>query len=164
MRRAIEVRPAGGWPEAAVRGTVTLAYDDRHRRRVRLSDDAGEPFLLDLERATQLMQGDGLKLEHGGWLRVQAAPEPVADVMGRNAQHLARLAWHLGNRHVPLEVLGGRVLRIRRDHVLEEMLVNLGAIVHRVEAAFSPEKGAYHGAGHGSRHPYQHEEASNGGA
>ncbi len=163
MRRTTRVQTAGKWPESAQVGTVTLTYDARHRRRVRLSDDAGEPFLLDLERATQLEHGDGLELEHGGWLRVQAALEPVAEIGAQDAIHLARLAWHLGNRHIPVQILDGFALRIRRDHVLEQMLAGLGASVSRVVAPFSPETGAYAGLGGGPRHHHHdHEEESHG--
>ena len=79
MRRVAHVATAGRWPAAAARDSVTLAWDDRHRRRVRLVSDGGAPFLLDLERATALGDGDGLALDDGGWVAVVAAPEPVAE-------------------------------------------------------------------------------------
>jgi urease accessory protein len=148
MRRADRVRPAGEWPETDAEGTVTLNFDARYRRRLRLVDDAGVPFLLDLERATLLGDGDALLLAEGGCLRVIAAAEPVAEVQTSDLRQLARLAWHLGNRHVAVQILADGSLRLRRDHVLEEMLEGLGARVVRCEAPFNPEAGAYTGHAH----------------
>ena len=144
MRRATSVLTAGTWPADAVAGTVTLAWEERHRRRIRLVDDAGEPFLLDLERAAILADGDGLALNGDGVLRVRAAPEPVLDVVCRSPAETARIAWHLGNRHTPVQVLNGGTLRLRDDHVLADMLTGLGAEPVRREAPFEPEPGAYH--------------------
>ncbi|HYD67202.1 urease accessory protein UreE [Azospirillum sp.] len=151
MRRATHAHPAGSWPEAQAAGTVTLAFDDRFRRRVRLADDAGEPFLLDLARAQVLNDGDGLELEGGGWLRVKAAPERLAEVHCHGEGELARIAWHLGNRHLPVE-FGPGVVRLRWDHVIVDMLHGLGAHVHEVMAPFTPESGAYSGGGGGHHH------------
>ncbi len=132
--------------------TVTLALDDRHRRRIRLTDDSGEAFLLDLAEAALMGDGDGLQLEGGGFICVVAAAEPVADVTGSSPAHTARLAWHLGNRHTPVQVLAGGGLRIRDDHVLIAMLEGLGARVVRRAAPFSPEPGAYARNGHADEH------------
>lgn len=156
MRRAIEVISAGNWTEENV-SSVTLAYDDRHRRRIKMTDDDGEAFLLDLAKATRLEDGDGLRLETGEIIRVQAAVEEVMDVQCDDHIHTARIAWHLGNRHTPIEVLKNGILRLRYDHVLLHMVEGLGAKVTRAEAPFSPESGAYsaessgHG-GHGHAH------------
>ena len=142
MRRVTSVIPAGqgaGAPAA----TVTLAFADRHRRRIRLTDDAGQPFLLDLPDATRLADGDALVLEHGGHIRVAAAIEAVADITCRDAAHAARVAWHIGNRHTPVQVLPDATLRIADDHVLVAMAEGLGATVRRHDAPFSPEPGAY---------------------
>ena len=146
MRRAIAVHCPGSWPAEAATATVTLAHDQRHRRRIALRDDRGEPFLLDLPRATALADGDGLELAGGGWILTRAAAEKVLEIQGRSAQHLVRLAWHLGNRHVPVQALSGG-LRLAADPVLAEMLRGLGAEVSLVEAPFSPEPGAYDAAG-----------------
>ena len=143
MRRVARVATAGRWPAAAARDSVTLAWDDRHRRRVRLVSDRGAPFLLDLERATALGDGDGLALDDGGWVAVVAAPEPVAEVRTADPRALARLAWHLGNRHVPAQILDGGV-RFRDDRVIVDMVAGLGAAVVRLRAPFDPERGAYH--------------------
>ncbi len=151
MLRAERVEPAGRWPGEAARGTVTLGYDDRHRRRLRLQSDAGEAFLLDLPRAGLLAEGDGLALSDGTWLAVKAAPEPLIEVTAASPERLARLAWHIGNRHLPAQIEHGRLL-IRDDHVIAAMLEGLGARLRRLDAPFSPEPGAYEPAPGGHRH------------
>jgi urease accessory protein len=143
MRRAIAVHRPGEWPKNAALDTVTLPYLDRHRRRIRLTADSGEAYLLDLPRPHHLVEGDGLELEGGGHLRVRAAPEPVFEIEAGHQADLLRIAWHLGNRHLPLQVAGGR-LRIRADHVIAEMVAGLGGRITRLEAPFDPETGAYH--------------------
>src|SRR5512132_2290166 len=105
MRRAIAVLPEGTWCETEPVATATLSFDQRHRRRVRMLDDAGEPFLLDLERPVTLADGDGLGLAGGGVIRVRAAEEAVIEAHGATTADAARLAWHLGNRHAPVQVL-----------------------------------------------------------
>jgi urease accessory protein len=158
MRRVILAVPAGRWAANAAEATVTLPFDARHRRRLRMTDDAGRPFLLDLERACALADGDGLQIEGGGFIRVRAAPEAVADVEGATPAATARLAWHIGNRHAPLQVLACGRLRIRDDHVLIAMLAGHGARIVRLTAAFDPEPGAYAGAG---APPHAHADADN---
>ena len=143
MRQATQWHKAGAWPEAEAAGTVTLSYADRCRRRIQMSDDSGARFLLSLQRAVRLSDGDGLQLEQGGYLRVVAGPEPLIEAKALNAQHLAKLAWHIGNRHVPAEIVDGYHLRIVFDSVLEAMLRQLGAEARRIEAPFAPEGGAY---------------------
>lgn len=155
MRRAIEVIEAGSWAGGEL-GSVTLAYDDRHRRRIKMIDDEGKGFLLDLEKATRLKDGDGLKLETGEIIRVRAAVEEVMDVTCDDSVHRARIAWHLGNRHTPIEVLKDGTLRLRYDHVLWHMVEGLGARVKRADAAFSPESGAYTAAGDHGGHDHAH--------
>ena len=147
-RRAVAVALAGRWPAERANGTVSLPFDLRYRRRIRLVADDGGAVLLDLDRAVPLRDGDGLRLAGGGWIAVQAAPEPVLVVQGDDAHHLTRLAWHLGNRHVPCEVQADRLL-IRPDKVLAEMLRGLGALVTEAVAPFQPEAGAY------ARHDHQ---------
>ena len=121
---------------------VTLAYLDRHRRRIRFVTDSGAAILLDLARAYHLSDGDGLELDSGGYVRVRAAPEPVLDIEAADRASLLRIAWHLGNRHLPLQVAGDH-LRIREDHVIAEMVSGLGGRIIRLEAPFDPEIGAY---------------------
>lgn len=134
---------AGNWSPAAEVAEVTLAFDARHRRRFRMTDGQGEPFLLDLKQPTLLNDGDGLVLDDDGIIRVRAAEEDVADIRGGTPTDTARLAWHIGNRHTPLQVLPDGVLRIRDDPVIVAMLEGLGGIVTRRRAPFSPEPGAY---------------------
>jgi len=142
MQRAIAVHRRGHWPEDGMVDAVTLAYLDRHRRRIRLVGDSGAAFLLDLPRAQHLADGDGLELDGGGYVRVRAAPEPVLEIEAADRASLLRIAWHLGNRHLPLQVVGDR-LRIRQDHVIAEMVSGLGGRITRLDAPFDPEFGAY---------------------
>jgi len=155
MIRAVRVDRAGTWPTGEAVGSVTLAFDDRYRRRLRLTADDGTAFLLDLERATLLGPGDGLALAGGGWIGVRAAPEELLEIRPRDGVHLARLAWHLGNRHLPVEVMGG-VIRIRPDHVIADLMTRLGAEVVACHAPFEPEIGAY-AEGGGHHHDHAHE-------
>lgn len=138
----------GADPDAAD-ATVTLDYEARFLRRRRLVTDEGWAFVVDLERTTSLAEGDVLALSDGRSVAVRAAAEPVLEVTGES---LARLAWHIGNRHTPCQVLPDR-LRIRRDPVIAHMLAHLGAAVAETEAPFTPEGGAY---GHGRTHAHEH--------
>ena len=150
MRRAVEVKSAGTW-QGGNGGVVTLAFEDRHRRRIRMTDDNGEAFLLDLAHPVLLAGGDGLVLEDGGVIAVQAAHEAVIDIVCRDPAQTARIAWHIGNRHTAVQVLNGLTLRILDDHVLGHMVEGLGGRVTKRTAAFEPEPGAYaegHGHGH----------------
>ena len=142
LRRATRVPPTGHWPQADAAGSVTLAFDDRFRRRIQLNDDSGESFLLDLARAVVLNDGDALELDDGTLLTVRAAEEDLAEVRCPTPEALARIAWHLGNRHLPVQIAGDAV-RLRWDHVIADMLVGLGAEVVRLRAGFTPESGAY---------------------
>jgi urease accessory protein len=126
MRRAYAVRQAGQWDNAAAIDRVVLDASQRHRRRLVLTAERGTILLLDLPHATTLKDGDGLVLDDDTVVRVTGKPEPLLEIMATSAFDLARLAWHLGNRHVDVQLLGER-LRIRRDHVLAEMLQGLGA-------------------------------------
>ncbi|HXB76824.1 MAG TPA: urease accessory protein UreE [Bradyrhizobium sp.] len=146
MIRAVQVRGQHRWSESAA-DSVVLDFDDRHRRRMVMKGTRGLEFLLDLEHAIALRGGDALVLEDGRLVEVVAAPEPLLEIRGRDPQHLVRLAWHLGNRHLPTQITE-RGLRIRRDHVIEEMLRGLGARLIEIEAPFDPEGGAYAGHAH----------------
>jgi len=144
-------RPAGHWPEDKAVGTLTLDFDARHRRRIRLTTDHGEDVLLDLPKAVAMANGDGLQLDDGSWLRIQAATEQIIEVRHQDRHQLMRLAWHLGNRHLPTEIRDD-ALRIRPDHVIEDMLHRFGADLVKVEVSFQPEGGAYGGNGHDHHH------------
>jgi urease accessory protein len=150
VRRLVRVAKAGDWPANQALGGLTLTFEDRHRRRLRLSTDQGEAVLLDLAQPAALAEGDGLACENGGWLSIHAAAEDVLDVAADDPRHLARLAWHLGNRHMPTEVLVDGRLRIAYDHVIEAMLQGLDARIERKSAPFQPEGGAYAGHHHAS--------------
>lgn len=159
MIRATHVKPQHRWIDAPA-DTIVLDFDDRHRRRMAMTGTRGLQFLLDLESAVALRGGDALVLEDGRLIEVVAAPEPLLEIRARDPNHLVRLAWHLGNRHLPTQVLA-KGLRIRRDHVIEAMVKGLGARVIEIEAPFDPEGGAYEGPGHGhaeDAHAHQHGE------
>ena len=145
-KRASQVLRVGAWCTATAVDRVVLDADERYRRRIVLTGEGGGKFLLDLPEATALRDGDGLLLDDGAIVAVAAKPEPLVEIAAASAPDgtaaLTRLAWHLGNRHTEVQVLGDR-LRMRRDHVLEEMLVGLGAVVAPIEAPFEPERGAY---------------------
>lgn len=154
MRRATRVKAKGSWSGPAV-DTVVLDYDARHRRRVRMSALGGFEFLLDLAEAVVLQDGDGLLLEDGRIVAVRAADEALMEVRARDPAHLLRLAWHVGNRHLPAE-LRGDCLRVRADHVIAGMLRGLGGEVTAISAPFQPEGGAY-AAGHAHNHDHAHD-------
>lgn len=147
MIRATQVRGQHRWSEAPA-DTVVLDFDDRHRRRMAMTGTRGLEFLLDLESAVALRGGDALVLEDGRLVEVVAAPEPLIEIRGADPHHLVRIAWHLGNRHLPTQITA-KALRIRRDHVIEAMVKGLGARVVEIEAPFDPEGGAYAEGGHG---------------
>ncbi len=115
----------------------------------------GLEFLLDLESAVALRGGDALVLQDGRLIEVVAAPEPLAEIRATGPLHLARVAWHLGNRHLPAQFTA-KGLRIRRDHVIEAMVKGLGARVIEIEAPFDPEGGAYAGGGHAAHDQRDH--------
>jgi urease accessory protein len=155
MRRAASVVPSGAWPQAERTDCITLVYDDRYRRRLRLLGDGGTDFLLDLPEPTVLHDGDGLALDDGGYVMVKAADETLIEVRARDPALYVRLAWHLGNRHLPAQIEADRIL-IRDDHVIVDMLKGLGAEVRAVSAPFNPEGGAYGQHNHDHRHPHAH--------
>ncbi|WP_405226731.1 urease accessory protein UreE [Lentisalinibacter sediminis] len=126
---------------------VELDYDARHRRRIAMRTESGREFLLDLPKAVALADGDGLALSDGTSVRVRAKPERVIDVRAASPEQLLRIAWHLGNRHLPTQILG-ETIRIRYDHVILDMLAGLGADTRTTEAPFHPEGGAYAGHSH----------------
>jgi urease accessory protein len=158
MKRAQAIRTAGHWDSASAVDQVVLDADERQRRRIVLTGQQGTVFLLDLPQATALRDGDGLVLDDGGIVRVVGRAEALVEITAADSHALARLAWHIGNRHIEVQIVGDR-LRMRRDHVIEDMLRGLGARLLPLEAAFDPERGAYahgHGAGHAHAHGHDH--------
>ena len=167
VSRAIALLRRGEWSGAG--DAVSLDYAGRFLRRRRLTTDAGRDVLVDLPETVSLDDGDALRLEDGSVIAVRPAPEDLVSVTGTD---IARLAWHIGNRHTPCEI-GAEKLVIRRDHVIEAMLVHLGAVLRPVTAPFRPEGGAYghgrtlghdhgpvgeqwHDLGHGHSHAHHH--------
>lgn len=145
--RSVRRAPLGGEPH----GHVVLRHEERLLRRRRLVTTGGEGFLVDLPATTDVGPGDAFLLEDGRLIAVEAAPEALLEVRGPD---LARLAWHIGNRHAPCRIEAGRLL-VPHDHVLAGMLRQLGAELREVTAPFQPEGGAYgHGRtmGHHHRH------------
>ncbi|MEP3331479.1 urease accessory protein UreE [Sedimentitalea sp.] len=130
-------------------GTVHLDYDARFLRRKVLHLDDGQPLLVDLPKTTSLGHGFALILDSGEEVHVFAAPEPLLEVTGDN---LARIAWHIGNRHTPCQIETERLL-IQRDHVIRDMLAKVGAETREITEPFTPEGGAY---GHGRTHSHAH--------
>ena len=160
MIRATRVQGQHRWSQPPA-DTVVLGFDDRHRRRMAMTGTRGLEFLLDLENAVALRGGDALVLDDGRLVEVVAAPEPLTEIRCNDPQHLVRVAWHLGNRHLPTQIMA-KGLRIRRDHVIEAMVKGLGARVIEIEAPFDPEGGAYAEAfhAHGEASSHAHAEAS----
>jgi urease accessory protein len=153
LPRAYTHRAAGQWPSENAMGSLTLDFDQRHRRRIRLTDDLGQDLLLDLPEAVAMADGDGVQLDDGRWLRIRAATELIVEIRHTDPSQFVRLAWHLGNRHLPTEIRQ-QVLRIRPDHVIEEMLRGFGAELIKVQVAFQPEGGAY---GRNEHHHHHHD-------
>lgn len=157
MRRIHAVEPAdAGIPE----DTVRLDHDQRTRRRMVYTTEGGRPILLDMLRPVRLKGGDLLRLEDGALVRVEAIGEPLLEIHAHSTAELVRIAWHLGNRHLPTQLLpgpdGGR-LRIRHDHVIADMVEGLGGHCEAVLEPFDPEGGAYEGGG-GHHHHHRHDD------
>jgi urease accessory protein len=138
MRRIAKVLSAGTWNAADAIDQVTLAADDRQRRRAVLTGEKSTTFLLDFEKPVTLHDGDGLVLDDGTIVLVAGEREPLVEITIRDKTDLVRLAWHIGNRHTDVQIVKD-ALRIRRDHVLEDMLRGQGAVLKPVETAFDPE-------------------------
>jgi urease accessory protein len=156
VKRATRIIETNAWDGTTAVDRVLLDADERHRRRIVLTGERGTTFLLDLSRPAVLRDGDGLVLDDETVVRVVGKPEPLVEIAAADAHELARLAWHLGNRHTDAQVIGEK-LRIRRDHVLEEMLTHLGARLTPIDAPFEPERGAYDGHAHDHAHGHAHD-------
>ncbi|HWK40834.1 MAG TPA: urease accessory protein UreE [Croceibacterium sp.] len=168
-----DILPAGMWDGATASDSIVLDYDERHRRRFSYTGAGGTRFLLDLPRPRLLHDGDGLRLSDGSMIHVRAADEPLMEARAASPHALLRLAWHIGNRHLPAQITPDAI-RLRHDHVIRDMLIGLGAEVTAIHAPFTPEQGAYaaastghghhghdhghdHGDGHGHGHGHHHD-------
>ena len=152
MRRIYAIEPADAGKHE---DTVRLDHDQRNRRRMVYTTEGGRAIMLDMPRPVHLRDGQLLRLEDGGLVRVDALPEPLIEIHAHNTAELVRIAWHLGNRHLPTQLLGN-TLRIRRDHVIEDMVKGLGGHSAAILAPFDPEGGAYEGGGHSHGHGHHH--------
>ncbi len=149
MKRVSAIKAAGDWAATSATDRVVLDAGDRQRRRIVLTAEKGTTFLLDFEKPVSLRDGDGLLLDDGSIVAVVGEKEPLVEIGAQSKRDAVRLAWHLGNRHTDVQIVGDKI-RIRRDHVLEDMLKGLGASVTPLDAAFDPEAGAH--ASHGHEH------------
>jgi urease accessory protein len=151
MRRVARIVPAAEMTAAADR--VILDAGDRNRRRIVMTAESGTEFLLDVEKPVSLRDGDGLVLDDGSIVLVSGQPEELIEISAGSALDTVRLAWHLGNRHTDVQIAGDKI-RIRRDHVLEDMLRGLGAKLMPLQAPFDPEPASpsheHHGHDHGA--------------
>ncbi|MFA6267806.1 MAG: urease accessory protein UreE [Pseudolabrys sp.] len=147
MHRVTAIKSAADWSAATARDRVVLDADDRHRRRIVLTGEKGTQVLLDFPAPVSLRDGDGLVLDDGSIVEIAGAPESLIEIAAPNAFETVRLAWHLGNRHTDVQIVDAKV-RIRRDHVLEDMLRGLGAKLTPLDAAFDPEPASPHGHDH----------------
>lgn len=164
MLRATDVIRAGTLNGRIALDTITLDRASRWRRRIALKTDKGHDILLDLTETTLLESGDALVLDNGMCVKVVAAPEALLEVTARTPLALARLAWHIGNRHTPAEITA-EAIYIQPDHVLADMVRGLGGDVRDVSRPFDPEGGAYghkdalvesHHHGHVDNHSHSH--------
>jgi urease accessory protein len=159
MLRATAVVRKAAVKSDRVADTVVLDHEGRHRRRVALKGEGGLDFLLDLDKAAALADGDAVRLEDGRLVEVRAAPQALIEIRAENPLRLMRVAWHIGNRHTPAEI-GADAIWIEDDHVLAEMVRGQGCTATPVRRPFRPERGAYeHDCGHDhghAHHPHHH--------
>jgi urease accessory protein len=156
MLRATSIVRKAAVKADKVADRVVLDHEARHKRRAALKGEGGLDFLLDLEKAAVLDDGDALKLEDGRLVQVKAAPQRLVEITTAGPERLLRLAWHIGNRHTPAEISDGAIY-IEEDHVLVEMVRGLGAATKIVERPFRPERGAYDHGGHDHGHSHGHD-------
>lgn len=161
MRRITGIIPkdqASG-QAASHKDSVRLDHDLRNRRRMMFTSVAGQAMLLDMPRTVHLRDGDLLQLEDGALVLVEAMDEALTEISAPSTAALVRIAWHLGNRHLPTQLVPGNAggtLRIRHDHVIEDMVAGLGGVCTLLMAPFDPEGGAY--AEPGAAAPHHHHE------
>jgi urease accessory protein len=149
--RATRVLPAQSFDPARLVDSVILDYAQRRAHRGERMCVKGLRFALALAESTRLRMGDAFELEDGRLIEVVAEAEPLVEVRAANAASLARIAFHLGDRHVPVQLFANRV-RLRREPTLESLIVLLGGSCVAIEAPFDPEGGAYAGPAHTHAH------------
>lgn len=155
MLRATRVLAVAERHNRPLADTVILDYAQRSAHKITVTGIKGGTIKIDLREPTHLRTDDLLVLDDGGLVEVVAAPEPLIEARARDFAGLSRLAWHLGDRHVPMQVLTNRI-RARRDAAIEALLNALGAKVTVIEAPFEPEGGAY-ALSHGHDHDHAHD-------
>jgi urease accessory protein len=143
---------AKGEPSEPPSDSLTLPFDLRQKSRFLTKLDSGREIALVLPRGRVLRGGDRVRRQDGVVFEIRAADEKCSTVRAKDSVHLLRVAYHLGNRHMPLQV-GDAFVRYLRDHVLDEMVRGLGAEVMHEDAPFEPEGGAY-GGGHAHGHSH----------
>jgi urease accessory protein len=159
MPRAIRVVAAAERGDRPVADTRILVYVQRGAQTLSLAGVTGGPYDIDLPAPARLRTDDLLELDDGRLLEVVAAAEPLLEARAADLTELTRLAWQLGDRHVPVQMLSNR-LRVRREPALETLLAALGAKTTAIEAPFEPEGGAYasaHAYGHGHHDHHHHD-------
>lgn len=139
------VKLKGTW-SGDVKDRAILSYDDRFRRRILLTGERGTQVLLSLKEAQHLQSGDALVCGDGSLIEVVAAPERLIEIRCETEVLLLRMAWHLGNRHLPTQIERD-CIRIRYDKVILDMVTGLGGDASVINEAFNPEGGAYGGLG-----------------
>jgi urease accessory protein len=152
MPRATSVLAAADRHDRPVVDTVILDYTQRSTQKITVAGVKGGAFEIDLHQPARLRTDDLLLLEDGSLVEVVAAPEPLIEARAADVAALSRLAWHLGGRHILVQVLPNRI-RARREPAVEALLKSLGAKVTMIEAPFEPEGGAY-ASSHGHGHPH----------
>src|SRR6059058_1140585 len=141
MLRVVRVVGSAG-PDARHVDSLILNSVQRRLQTGHFTGVNGTAIAAMLPEPVLLRNGDALELDDGSIVDVVIEPEPLIEIRGSDLTHLARLAWHLGDRHVPVQIFANR-LRMRPDHALETMLKGLGARLAAIEAPFDPEGGAY---------------------
>jgi urease accessory protein len=156
MARVVKIVAAGAVADKPVVDTVILTPEQRRSPRGSVTAVKGTRLDFDLAEPVALRMGDLLLLDDGNLIEVVAEPEPLIEARAKDLTALARLAWHLGDRHVPVQLFPNR-LRVRRDPAVGELLARLGAKTVAIEAPFDPEGGAYAAGAHGHHHAHDHD-------
>ena len=136
-------RRKGNWPIDKAKYTITLNASERFCRRKNLILDNGKKVLIALDKVVNFNDSDGFELENGEWIKINAAKEKIIDINTNDNEHQSLLAWHLGNRHLAMQIINEKLLRIEYDHVILDMLKVLNTRVFIREDIFEPELGAY---------------------